>query len=107
MSRVVLFVCCGCLAVALASCGATARSGSGSNTLIVLDHSIGGVALGEKRVDVERHLGRGLVLHRVDQKPPEPTFHEEDVLYAKYGLEVWYVSRDATQASRERGRAAV
>jgi hypothetical protein len=106
MSRVVLLFCCIGLAVALASRGATARSGSGSNSLIVLDHSIGGVALGENRVDVERHLGRGPVLHRPDQKPPEPTFHEEDVLY-KNRLEVAYVSRNATRASRERGRAAV
>jgi hypothetical protein len=38
---------------------------------------------------------------------PEPTLHTEDVLYTKYGLEVWYVSRCATKVSRERGRLVV
>jgi hypothetical protein len=95
------------LGVALAACGASAGSRSSGNKLIVLDHSIGGVALGEKRIDAERHLGRGFVRHAGDQKPPEPALHTEDVLYAKYGLEVGYVSGNATQASRERGRVFV
>jgi hypothetical protein len=47
-------------------------------------------------------LGQGFVLKTEDQT--DPTFHVEDVLYAKYGLEVWYGSRNATQASRARGR---
>ena len=68
---------------------------------------MGGVALRERRADVERRLRRGFVLHTGDQKPPEPTLHEEDVLYGKYGLEVIYVSRNATLVSREHGRVVV
>jgi len=68
---------------------------------------MGGVALGESRADVERRLGRGFVLKAEDQTPPEPILHIEDVLYAKYGLEVTYISRNAGQASRERGRVAL
>jgi hypothetical protein len=75
--------------------------------LIVLDRSIGGVALKGQRSDVERGLGRGFVVHTEDQKPPEPPVHGEQVLYAKYGLEVWYVSRNATPSGRARGRVIV
>jgi hypothetical protein len=96
-----------CLVLALVACRGKARSGHSGNTMIVLDHSMGGVALREKRADVERRLGRGFVLHTNDQRPPEPPLHEEDVLYAKDGLEVFYVSRNATQVSRERGLAVV
>jgi hypothetical protein len=91
------------LAFALTACGASAETRS-AKTLIVLDRSIGGVALKEQRSDVERTLGRGLVVHTEDQKPPEPPAHGERVLYAKYGLDVWYVSHDATPSERARGR---
>jgi hypothetical protein len=105
MVRAPVFVVVGfCFGLTLATGGATARGGSRANTLIVLDRSIGGVALKEQRSDVERSLGRGFVIHTEDQKPPEPTVHGEQVLYAKYGLEVWYVSRNATPLARARGR---
>jgi hypothetical protein len=64
---------------------------------IVLDRSIGGVSLKEKRADVERMLGPGVVVKTEDQKPPEPPAHEEDVQYARDGLEVVYVSQTAAQ----------
>lgn len=90
------------LALILAGCGSARKGQARDDTLIVLDRSIGGVALREKRAHVERRLGRGFVLKADDQK--QPPVHGEDVLYAKHGLEVWYVSRNATNASRERGR---
>ena len=101
------FVALVSLGCALTACGASDGSRSNGDTLIVLDHSMGGVALGERRADVEHRLGPGFVLHTGDQKPPEPTLHTEDVLYAKHCLEVFYVSRNATKASRERGRVAL
>ena len=94
---------CVCLMSGLVACGSSERR-SGSSTLIVLDHSIAGVALGAQRSDVDRLLGRGNVLRTSDQKPPEPPAHVEDVLYPN-GLEVDYVSRSAS--SRAHGRAAL
>jgi hypothetical protein len=38
-----------CLVLALVACEGTAGSGHSGNTLIVLDHSMGGVVLREKR----------------------------------------------------------
>jgi hypothetical protein len=89
------------LALILAGCRGSGN-GQARDELIVLDRSIGGVALREERADVERRLGRGFVLKADDQK--QPPVHGEDVLYTKHALEVWYVSRNATNASRERGR---
>lgn len=57
-------------------------------------------------MEVERFLGRGAVLHTSDQKPPEPRLHFEDVLYSN-GLEVGYVSGNATLRSRARGQVIV
>lgn len=93
-----------CLASALVGCGSPAGSRAHGRTLIVLDRSIGGVALRERRSDVERLLGRGDILRTSDQRPPEPRLHVEDVLYPN-GLEVDYVSRSAS--SRAQGRAVV
>jgi hypothetical protein len=91
-----------CLASALVGCETSTGSRvRGSTTLIVLDRSIGGVALRERRSDVERLLGPGDVVQTSDQKPPEPPFHIEDVLYPN-GLEVTYVSRE--RSSRAQGR---
>jgi hypothetical protein len=71
------------LAFLLSGCGSTSpKSGSKKDTRIVLDRSIGGVALRGRRAEVERRLGRGSVLKAQDQKPPEPRLHIEDVLYA-------------------------
>jgi len=95
------------LGLLLAGCGGSSETGAHDDTLIVLDHSIGGVALGERRSEVERRLGQGFVLEAEDQKPPEPSVHSEDVLYAKHGLEVWYVSRSGTAVSRRRGRVSI
>ncbi len=95
------------LGLVLAACGGSATRLPNADTRIVLDQSIGGVALREKRADVEHRLGRGIVLKAEDQKPPDPISHAEDVLYAKHGLEVWYVSRNATKVSRERGRVII
>jgi hypothetical protein len=88
----------------LTACGGSERSRSQEGGAIVLDRSIGGVALGKKRSDVEWSLGKGFVLDAEDQKPPEPPVHGEQVLYAKSGLEVWYVSTNASKASRARAR---
>lgn len=87
----------------LANCGSSHNRPAGSR-LIVLDRSIGGVALRQRRPVVDRLLGRGIVRSKQDQKPPEPPAHIEDVVYAN-GLEVIFVSRDA--ASRSLGRAVV
>jgi hypothetical protein len=96
----------GCLVVGLLGCGSSAAGRGHENDLIVLDRSIGGVALRERRGDVERALGRGYVLHTSDQKPPEPRLHIEEVLYPN-GLQVTYVSADATRSSRARGQVVV
>jgi hypothetical protein len=90
-------------AYVVTACGGSGRSNG--NKVIVLDRSMGGVALGEKRADVERRLGHGFVLHVGDQKPPEPRLYFEDVLYSN-GLEVGFVSRNATPSARARGRVA-
>jgi hypothetical protein len=84
--------------------GHESRTGPGPSSLIVLDRSIGGVALKEERADVERRLGRGRLVQSRDQKPPEPPAHSEHVRYPMDGLDVWYVSRDATSSERERAR---
>jgi hypothetical protein len=94
------------LGLALAACGGTSGSRTRANTLIVLDRSIGGVSLRERRLEVEHVLGRGVVLHTSDQKPPEPRLHFEDVLYSN-GLEIGYVSGDATPRSRARGQVII
>jgi hypothetical protein len=91
----------------LTACGASERSRSRQDGAIVLDRSIGGVGLGKKRTDVEQSLGKGFVLKAEDQEPPEPASHAEDVLYPKRGLEVWYVSANASKASRDKGRVIV
>jgi hypothetical protein len=62
--------------------------------------------LRERRLEVERVLGRGVVLHSSDQKPPEPRLHSEDILYSN-GLEIGYISGDATPRSRARGQVIV
>jgi hypothetical protein len=87
----------------LANCGGSHNRPAASR-LIVLDRSIGGVALRQRRAVVGRLLGRGIVRSKQDQKPPEPPAHVEDVVYPN-GLEVIFVSRDA--ASRLLGRAIV
>jgi hypothetical protein len=58
--------------------------------------------LKERRSDVERLLGPGVVVKTEDQKPPEPPDHTEYVRY-KGGLEVVYVS--STPARRAGGIA--
>jgi hypothetical protein len=60
------------LALSMSACGGSGSGASGTTTSIVLGRSIGGVALAEQRADVERHLGRGFIVHAEDQKPPEP-----------------------------------
>jgi hypothetical protein len=107
MLRFGSLVACVSLGLALAGCGGSSESRAHANTLIVLDHSVGGVALNEQRAVVERSLGRGFVVKAGDQKPPGPTVHGEDVLYAKHGLEVVYISRNATPASRAHGRVVL
>lgn len=96
-------VCAG-LVSGVVACGSTAETRTRANTLIVLDHSIAGVALGARRSDVDRLLGQGDVVRTSDQKSPEPPAHVEDVLYPN-GLEVDFVSGSAS--SRARGRAAL
>lgn len=88
------------LPLTASACG----GGQAGDRSIVLDRSIGGVALKEKRSEVERRLGDGVVVRTQDQKPPEPSLHVEQVKYPKQGLEVVYVSRDATPLERARGR---
>jgi hypothetical protein len=87
----------------VANCGSS-QDGPAPRRLIVLDRSIGGVALRQRRAVVDRLLGRGIVRSTQDQKPPEPPAHIEDIVYPN-GLEVIFVSRDA--ASRSLGRAVV
>jgi hypothetical protein len=87
-------------------CGSGAVRPTHAETSIVLDRSIGGVGLGDRRADVERRLGQGFVVKATDQKPPEPRLHTEEVLY-KNGLEVWYVSKNATKTSLRRGRVII
>jgi hypothetical protein len=91
------------LGLILAGCGGSSGSPVHANTLIVLDRSIGGVALTEKRGDVERTLGEGYLLRVEDQKPPEPRLHFETVLYSN-GLQVGYISLNADARSLSRGR---
>jgi len=95
------------LTFVLTACVASAATPLSAKTLIVIDHSIGGVALKDQRSNVERSLGRGFVVRAEDQKPPDPPAHGEQVRYAKYGLDVWYVSRNATPLERARGRVIV
>jgi hypothetical protein len=95
------------IALALAGCGSAKKLRANENRLIVLDHSIGGVALQETRAQVERRLGSGFVLRTQDQKPPEPRLHVEDVLYAKDGLDIGYVSHNSSPSSLARGRVVV
>jgi len=87
----------------LANCGSS-NDRPAPRRLIVLDQSIGGVALRQHRAVVDGLLGRGIVRSKQDQRPPEPPAHIEDVIYAN-GLEVIFVSRDA--ASRSRGRVVL
>lgn len=83
------------------------RPGPGTSSLIVLDRSIGGVALKEERSDVERRLGRGRLVQAEDERPPAPPSHGEHVRYPMQALDVWYVSRDATPAGRARARVFI
>ena len=100
-SAIVGAAACVCAAVGLVACGSSSKHAH-RDGLIVLDRSIGGVALRARRSDVDRRLGRGHVLHVTDQKPPEPQLHIEEVEYPN-GLEVEYVSGSAS--ARARGRA--
>ena len=84
----------------LTDCGRS-KDRPAPSRLIVLDHSIGGVALRERRAAVDRLLGRGIVRSKQDQQSPEPPAHIEDILYPG-GREVIFVSHDA--ASRSQGR---
>lgn len=84
--------------------GHETRTCPAKSPLIVLDRSIGGVAVKEERSDVECRLGRGRLVEAWNQKPPEPALHLEHVRYPMAGLDVWYVSRDATRPERARGR---
>jgi hypothetical protein len=67
----------------------------------VLDHSIGGIALRERRGEVESLLGHGSVLQIRHQKPPEPSLQIEDILYSN-GVEVTYVSPEGSPAAQGR-----
>jgi hypothetical protein len=93
------------LGLILVGCGSSARSHVHGDTLIVLDRSMGGVALRERREDAERILGDGHLLGAQDQKPREPRLHFEAVRYPN-GLQVGYVSENATARSVARGRVA-
>jgi hypothetical protein len=92
------------IGIAVAGCGDSRRGDRGhrGEGLIVLDHSIGSIALREERVEVERRLGEGFVLSTDNQR--QPPVHMENVLYAKYGLRVWYSSRTSSPTSVARGR---
>jgi hypothetical protein len=85
-------------------CGALALGGQATAaetlapTLIVLDHSIGGVSLREGRAAVERDLGRGVALSTsIDRSArPEPA-HIQRVAYLSGALTVTYVSMGVQQ----------
>ncbi len=86
-----------CVGLVVAACGSS--SSHAPRVAIVIDKSIGGVSLKERRSAVERTLGHGVVVKTEDQKPPEPPAHVEVVMYPD-GLEVVYVSRTAAQRAR-------
>jgi hypothetical protein len=103
VTRVIGVIIAALAAALLAGCGSSADGQSRGSTVIALDRSIGGVSLRERRSHVDRELGHGSVLAKSDQRPPEPRFHFERVLYAN-GLEVGYVSRGTTPRSLGNGR---
>ncbi len=92
MARVVLIAVAVLAATTLAAAGSTGRQ-NGTNTLIVLDRSIGGVALKELRSKVEHTLGKGLVLSSTVDHTARPTpAYLTKVSYGYGSLIVFYVS---------------
>ncbi|HST25615.1 MAG TPA: hypothetical protein VLJ76_06460 [Gaiellaceae bacterium] len=76
--------------------------GSNARTLIVLDRSIGGVALKELRSNVERELGKGLVLQSTVDKTAKPTpARSTEVSYGSGALLVYYASAKGFPARAE------
>jgi hypothetical protein len=83
---------CAGVALAAAASGGSAAGKARPNNTIVLDRSIGGVRLKERRSTVERALGRGVVLRTtVDRSGPQPS-RATLVAYRKRTLTVGYVS---------------
>ena len=79
------------VAVLTGACGSHERL-TPSNRLMVLDHSIGGVSLGELRSVAESDLGQGVVLSSTLDRSARPTpAREIKVSYANAGIVVWWV----------------
>jgi hypothetical protein len=80
------------LVAALTSACGTAGHAK-ADRVIVLDRSMGGVSLGERRSEVERGLGKGIVLSSTLDRSAKPTparFVKVD--YPRASLDVWWVS---------------
>jgi hypothetical protein len=82
-----------CLGFALAGSGVAARGEVRTSSLIVLDRSIGGAAMGETRPMVEKRLGRGVILSTTTDRSARPApVHIVRVSYGAGALVVTYVS---------------
>jgi hypothetical protein len=93
---------------AVANESARSPATAGVRPAIVLDRSIGGVALGQTRASIEQRTGAGYVLGgaRTDTSTSPPQ-HVERVEYDAAGLYVTYVSPGATARQLRAGKAVV
>jgi len=97
--------------VLLATAAAVAAASSHAVTItraIMLDRSIAGIALGQRRASIEQRIGAGYVIGgaRTDTST-NPPHHVERVVYDAAGLYVTYVSAGATARQLRAGKAVV
>jgi hypothetical protein len=81
------------LALALLPLGLACSHAVIANTLLVLDHSIGGVSLGELRSTAEHELGKGVLISATIDRTARPMpAHIAKVTYLNAGITVWWIS---------------
>jgi hypothetical protein len=97
--------------VALATTVAVLTAGVASavtiTRAIVLDRSIAGVALGQRRAAIERRIGSGYVVSARADTSTRPAGRVERIAYDAAGLYVTYVSSGASPRQLRAGKAEV
>ena len=91
----------------LASVGVGAARAVSITRTIVLDRSIAGVSLGERRAGIERRIGNGSIVSVRTDTSSAPASRVDRIAYDAAGLYITYVSTGSTPRKLAAGRAMV